>query len=125
MSIESKGERDFRVDFCRGLALIVIFIDHIPGNPIANFTLRNFGFCDAAEVFVLISGFSTYLAYASKLDRLGLAWCAPPGADCGADLELSAEISRHSAALPGAAGSGTLSVGLGQARLADRAVHFR
>ncbi len=74
--MESKSERDFRVDFCRGLALIVIFIDHIPGNPVGNFTLRNFGFCDAAEVFVLISGFSTYLAYASKLDRFGLAECA-------------------------------------------------
>lgn len=73
--MESKTERDFRVDFCRGLALIVIFIDHVPGNPIANFTLHNFGFCDAAEVFVLISGFSTYLAYGSKLDRLGLAGC--------------------------------------------------
>jgi hypothetical protein len=73
--MESKTERDFRVDFCRGLALIVIFIDHIPGNPVSNFTLRNFGFCDAAEVFVLISGFSTYLAYGSKLDRLGLGEC--------------------------------------------------
>lgn len=74
--MESKTERDFRVDFCRGLALIIIFIDHVPGNPVANFTLGNFGFCDAAEVFVLISGISTYLAYGSKLDRLGFSACA-------------------------------------------------
>src|SRR5271167_1687848 len=74
--METKTERDFRLDFCRGLALIIIFIDHVPGNPVANFTLRNFGFCDAAEVFVLISGFSTYLAYASKLDRFGWSGCA-------------------------------------------------
>jgi len=74
--METKTERDFRLDFCRGLALIIIFIDHVPGNPVANWTLRNFGFCDAAEVFVLISGISTYLAFASKLDRLGLRACA-------------------------------------------------
>jgi hypothetical protein len=71
-----KPDRDYRLDFCRGLALIVIFIDHVPGNPAANWTLRNFGFCDAAEIFVLISGISTYLAYAPKFDRLGLAGCA-------------------------------------------------
>ncbi len=74
--MEIKNERDFRLDFCRGLALIIIFVDHIPGNPVANWTLRNFGFCDAAEVFVLISGISTYLAFGSKLDRLGFAACA-------------------------------------------------
>ncbi len=74
--METKTERDFRLDFCRGLALIIIFIDHVPGNPVANWTLRNFGFCDAAEVFVLISGISTYLAFSSKLDRLGFSACA-------------------------------------------------
>jgi hypothetical protein len=68
-----KGERDLRLDFCRGLALIVIFIDHVPGNPLGNWTLRNFAFCDAAEVFVLISGISSYLAYGRKLDQIGIA----------------------------------------------------
>jgi lysophospholipase L1-like esterase len=63
--------RDLRLDFCRGLALIIIFIDHIPGNSFGDWTLRNFGFCDAAEVFVLISGVATYLAYGSKLERQG------------------------------------------------------
>lgn len=61
-----------RLDFCRGIALIVIFIDHIPGNPLSKWTLRNFAFCDAAEVFVLISGIATYLAYGSKLEREGV-----------------------------------------------------
>ena len=40
-------ERDVRLDFCRGVALIVIFIDHVPGNPLSSWTLRNFSFCDA------------------------------------------------------------------------------
>ena len=68
-------ERDLRLDFCRGIALIVIFIDHVPDNPLSSWTLRNFSFCDAAEVFVLISGIATYLAYGSRLVRFGLAEC--------------------------------------------------
>ncbi len=55
--------RDPRVDFFRGLALIFIFIDHIPDNTWAYATLKNFGFADASEVFVLLSGYSAALAY--------------------------------------------------------------
>jgi hypothetical protein len=69
------SERDYRLDFCRGLALILIFIDHVPGNPASLWTLRKWAFCDAAEVFVLISGISSYLAYGSKLDKFGLKGC--------------------------------------------------
>jgi len=72
------SERDYRIDFCRGLALILIFIDHVPGNPVSHWTLRRWAFCDAAEVFVLISGISSYLAYGSKLDKGGFKGC------CGA-----------------------------------------
>ncbi|MEA2681553.1 MAG: hypothetical protein QOK03_3275 [Candidatus Binataceae bacterium] len=68
-------ERDCRLDFCRGVALIVIFIDHIPANPLSAWTLRNFSFCDAAEVFVLISGMASYLAYGSRLARRGFVEC--------------------------------------------------
>jgi hypothetical protein len=74
--VNSRRERDFRLDFCRGLALIVIFIDHVPDNPLSNWTLRNFSFCDAAEIFVLISGMTTYLAYGSRFDRHGFLECA-------------------------------------------------
>ena len=69
------GERDYRLDFCRGIALIIIFIDHVPGNPLSSWTLRNFSFCDAAEVFVLISGMASYLAYGSRLTKFGLPAC--------------------------------------------------
>lgn len=72
----AKSERDYRLDFCRGLALIIIFIDHVPGNPLSNWTLRKFAFCDAAEVFVLISGISSYLAYGGKLEREGFVRCS-------------------------------------------------
>jgi hypothetical protein len=69
-------ERDLRLDFCRGVALIIIFIDHVPDNPLSNFTLRNFAFCDAAEIFVLISGMASYLAYGARFERDGFADCA-------------------------------------------------
>src|SRR5262245_62216950 len=59
--------RDARIDFFRGLALIFIFIDHIPGNAFANVTLTNFGFADAAEIFVLLAGYAAFLAYRRDL----------------------------------------------------------
>lgn len=57
------GPRDPRLDVLRGLALVMIFIDHVPGNFWENYTSRNFGLSDAAEGFVLISGISAALAY--------------------------------------------------------------
>lgn len=55
--------RDHRIDFFRGLALIFIFWDHIPGNPLANLTVRNIGLSDAAEIFVFLAGYAAVLAY--------------------------------------------------------------
>ena len=50
------GARDLRLDFFRGLALLCIFIDHIPENRIADFTIRVIGLSDASELFIFISG---------------------------------------------------------------------
>ena len=49
-------ERDLRLDLFRGMGLWMIFLDHIPDNIVAWLTLRNYGFSDAAEFFVFISG---------------------------------------------------------------------
>jgi hypothetical protein len=65
------SKRDPRVDVVRGLALMMIFIDHIPGNVLGLVTLHNFGFSDAAEVFVLLAGFSSMLAYGRIFERDG------------------------------------------------------
>src|ERR1700722_11420199 len=65
--------RDYRLDFFRGLALMFIFIDHIPDNTVSFFTLRSFAFCDAAEVFIFISGYTAALAYGPAFDREGVA----------------------------------------------------
>lgn len=54
------------IDFWRGTVLAIIFINHIPGNILGNFTPRNYGFSDAAEAFVFISGLSVVLAYGRR-----------------------------------------------------------
>lgn len=63
--------RDPRIDFFRGLALIFIFWDHVPHNPLANITVQNFGFSDAAEIFVFLAGYAAVLAYGKILQREG------------------------------------------------------
>src|SRR6478609_5564508 len=50
--------RDLRLDLFRGLALWLIFLDHIPSNLVAWITIRNYGFSDATEIFVFISGYT-------------------------------------------------------------------
>jgi hypothetical protein len=64
--------RDLRVDFFRGLALITIFVDHVPHNRWAAITQQNFGFSDAAELFVALAGYSAVLAYGRYLDTLSI-----------------------------------------------------
>ncbi len=73
MQPKARSNRDPRVDVARGAALLMIFVDHMPGNPLSLFTLHNFGFCDAAEVFVLLAGVSSMLAYGRVFARDG-AW---------------------------------------------------
>lgn len=65
--------RDLRIDFFRGLALVFIFWDHIPHNPLGQVTPRNFGFSDAAEIFVFLAGYAAVLAYGKLLLRDGYA----------------------------------------------------
>ncbi len=70
----ARQERDLRVDFFRGLALWFIFLDHVPANAIGNFTLRNFGFSDATEIFVFISGYSAAVAYGRSERKMGFVY---------------------------------------------------
>ncbi len=72
--------RDHRIDVLRGICLAMIFINHVPGNPYEAWTSRNFGFSDAAEAFVLISGISVALAYSGGFrkgrtrEAIGKVW---------------------------------------------------
>jgi hypothetical protein len=50
------------IDFWRGLALITIFINHVPGNALERFTYSHYSIADAAELFVFLAGWSLTLA---------------------------------------------------------------
>ncbi len=63
--------RDLRVDFFRGLALWMIFINHTPGNVLGHFTLRKVSLADATEAFVLLAGYAAGIAYGRALEREG------------------------------------------------------
>jgi hypothetical protein len=74
MGVAGPGSaRDLRIDLLRGFALAMIFIDHVPDNPLNSFTMRNFGFADAAELFVILAGVSTMMAYGRAFERDGAA----------------------------------------------------
>ncbi len=68
--VQPRG-RDLRLDFFRGLALIFIFHNHIPGNAMSWLSNRNYGFSDATEIFIFLSGYSIILAYGSVFERQG------------------------------------------------------
>ncbi len=55
--------RDHRIDFWRGVALVMIFVNHIPGIAWESVTSARFGFSDAAEIFVFLAGFASAFAY--------------------------------------------------------------
>jgi hypothetical protein len=75
--IRHSAARDLRVDFFRGLALWWIYTDHIPGNVLGDYSLRNFAMCDATEVFVLLAGYGAGLSYGMGLGRNGyISTCA-------------------------------------------------
>ena len=59
--------RDLRIDFFRGLALYMVVVDHIGGDPLGKFTYQAVGFSDAAEIFIFISGVACGIAYSSLL----------------------------------------------------------
>jgi hypothetical protein len=56
-------KRSESIDFWRGLILVFIFINHVPGNPLEAVTHRDYGWSDAAEAFVFISGVALAMAW--------------------------------------------------------------
>jgi hypothetical protein len=66
------GERELRLDLFRGLALWLIFIDHLPPNILTWFTIRNYGFSDATEIFIFISGYTAAFVYGRAMRDAGV-----------------------------------------------------
>ena len=65
------AERELRLDLFRGLALWLIFIDHLPANVLTWFTVRNYGFSDATEIFIFISGYTAAFVYGRAMADRG------------------------------------------------------
>jgi hypothetical protein len=63
--------RDLRLDFFRGLALLLIFIAHVPNNWLAEYRPGAFGFSDSADIFVFVSGYAAALVYGRAFMRAG------------------------------------------------------
>jgi hypothetical protein len=71
------GGRDVRIDFLRGLALIFIFVDHVPDSLLSLVSLRSYAFADAAELFFFLSGFVAAMVYGRMVRNKGFfaaAW---------------------------------------------------
>ncbi len=66
-----KRVRDVRLDFFRGLAMFIIFVAHVPNNPVVLFIPAQFGFSSAAEMFVFCSGVASGLAFGGVFIKRG------------------------------------------------------
>src|ERR1019366_8211011 len=71
VSLPAGGERELRLDLFRGMALWLIFIDHLPPNLLTWFTIRNYGFSDATEIFIFISGYTAAFVYGRAMREAG------------------------------------------------------
>ncbi|HEX7913853.1 MAG TPA: OpgC domain-containing protein [Paraburkholderia sp.] len=65
------GGRSIEVDFFRGVVLIVIVLDHMPGSTLSHLMLHAYALCDSAEVFVFLGGYASAAAYTAVLARGG------------------------------------------------------
>src|ERR1700752_2389744 len=62
---------ELRLDLFRGLALWLIFIDHVSPDVLTWFTIRSYGFSDAAEIFIFISGYTAAFVYGRAMFESG------------------------------------------------------
>jgi hypothetical protein len=71
ITLPAVSERELRLDLFRGLALWLIFLDHLPNNIVAWLTIRNYGFSDATEIFIFISGYTAAFVYGRAMLQSG------------------------------------------------------
>ncbi|MGV1761721.1 OpgC family protein [Rhizobium sp. A22-96] len=68
---KTKRPRDPRLDFFRGVGMLIILLAHIPDDGWALWIPARFGFSDATEMFVFQSGMASAIAFGSTYDRSG------------------------------------------------------
>jgi hypothetical protein len=71
LALPAAGVRELRLDLFRGLALWLIFIDHVSPDVLTWFTIRSYGFSDAAEIFIFISGYTAAFVYGRAMFEIG------------------------------------------------------
>jgi hypothetical protein len=71
LALPAAGVRELRLDLFRGLALWLIFIDHVSPDVLTWFTIRSYGFSDAAEIFIFISGYTAAFVYGRAMFESG------------------------------------------------------
>jgi hypothetical protein len=67
----AQSSRIGALDFWRGLVLIAILFDHVPGDWLEYATPRNYGFSDSAEAFVFLSGLAVGVIYVARARKTG------------------------------------------------------
>lgn len=63
--------RDVRLDFFRGIALLIIYVAHAPGNDWKQYIPARYGPSDAADMFVFLSGCAAAIAFGGAYRRNG------------------------------------------------------
>ena len=76
VKLPPKG-RDLRLDLICGVANWQIFINHIPNNKFNWITTEYYGFSDAADLFIFISGYTASFVYARIMLERGTWQQAP------------------------------------------------
>ena len=71
-AVKRVSKRELRLDLFRGLSLWLIFIDHLPASLLTWLTLRNYGFSDATEIFIFISGYTAAFVYGRAMRDQGV-----------------------------------------------------
>src|ERR1700726_1790360 len=71
-AVPAATERDLRLDLFRGVRLWLIFLDHIPSNVVSWIPIRNYGFSDATEIFIFISGYTAAFVYGRAMRERGI-----------------------------------------------------
>ncbi len=70
-AVNAPRARDPRLDFFRGIAMLIILTAHTPGNFFNSWIPARWGFSDATEMFVFCSGMASAIAFGGSYARRG------------------------------------------------------
>ncbi len=75
-AVKPHATRNLNLDLLRGLALMMVLVDHIESHAdaglISRWSLKEFGFSDGADLFVFLSGYVFGLVYYPRVYSYGL-----------------------------------------------------